>query len=73
MRSIETQLAILDNIRSSGAIVMIKLDGERTNEVITVLIDFPRPTEKKAIRLNGDNLNTLLESLIAEYEKLYGK
>ena len=69
---LEEQIKILESIKNAGNIVMIKFDGERKKNQITVLIDFPHPSKQQLIRFDGENLTSLLDELIKEYEIKYG-
>lgn len=69
IKTIEEQIGILNQLKEKGLIIMIKLDGERTKNKITALIDFPEhPGGNKMIRVNGEKLNLVLNELLVKYE-----
>lgn len=70
--STEEQIQVLERIKDDGNIVLIKFDGERTENQLTVVIDFPLLSGKETIRLDGNDLNTLLDKLIDTYKSMYG-
>lgn len=70
--STEEQIKVLERIKDDGNIVLIKFDGERTENQVTVVIDFPPLSDKETIRLEGNDLNILLDSLINTYKSEYG-
>lgn len=70
--SIEKNIEVLERIKNDGNIVFIKFDGERADNQVTVVIDFPSSSDNKTIRLDGDDLNTLLERVINTYQSKYG-
>lgn len=65
----ENYLELLDDIRKQGRIVFVKLDGERDSNFYTLVIDYPRPTMAKAIRVEGQNLEEVLKSGIEQYQE----
>ncbi len=58
---------IVDLIKERGNFVLIKFDGERDNEQITVIIDYPRILNKEQIRFNGNKLAFVLKKAIDRY------
>ena len=70
--SIEEQIKVLERIKDDGNIVLIKFDGERKENQVTVVIGFPPLSSKETISLEGNNLNTLLDRLINIYKSKYG-
>ena len=66
--ALDRYIETLQGIKDEGNIVFIKLDGERKKNKITVVIDFPLPTDKETIRLDGDDLDLLLEKSINIYK-----
>lgn len=70
--STEEQINILERVKDDGNIVLIKFDGERTENQVTVAIDFPPLSGKETIRLEGNDLNILLDRLIKIYKSEYG-
>lgn len=70
--STEEQIEVLERIKDDGNIVLIKFDGERAENQVTVVIDFPPLSGKETIRLEGNDLNILLDDLIDTYKSKYG-
>lgn len=60
-------LKIIDDIQNEGNVVLIKFDGEREQNKITVAISHPEATNKPVIRHDGDNLEKLLQIAIDQY------
>lgn len=66
------QLSVLESIKTKGNTVMIKFDGERTTNQITVVLVFSQRNNKEVIQHHGDNLCELLDQLITDYKQKSG-
>lgn len=64
--SIESVWPILERMRSEGAVVVVKLDGERTQKPYTVLVS-GEGLQGDWIRRDSDSLNTALSGVVIEY------
>ena len=65
--SIEELLTLAKGIKDKGDMVFIKLDGERENNQITIIISYPNDKGKEQIRYEGDDLNECLFKAINSY------
>ena len=54
-------------IMDNGCFFFIKFDGGRKEKKITIIIDFPKQEKKKMIKIEGDELKTLLIDSIKAY------
>lgn len=68
---IEDLLLDVERIKEEGNVLMIKFDGERDIEKITVVIASPDPKKQEVIRHNGDKLEVVLNNAIIEYTKTW--
>ena len=66
------QLTVLESIKNDGNTVMIKFDGERESNQISVVVGFPQKKNSEVIQYHGDDLVKLLERLIKDYQQKSG-
>lgn len=66
-KDILNQMKILETIKEDGNVVMIKFDGERESDPISIVVSFPKAKNNKIIQYHGDNLAELLEKLTNAY------
>ncbi|KAA2238732.1 hypothetical protein F0L74_21180 [Chitinophaga agrisoli] len=67
--SIEKLMECVELVGANEDILTIKMDGARTEKKYTIFITFPVEKQKKMIRRDGDNLQSLLTDLLTEYIK----
>jgi hypothetical protein len=67
------RLSTLETISQSGAVCVIKIDGERlvqgSRNIYTVIISGGRLGEDDFFRLDGDNLDQLISKGVVYYEE----
>ena len=65
--SLEELFVFVDIIKSKGDLVVIKIDGEREKNEITVIISYPSDLNKEQIRYDGNNLREVLFKALHSY------
>ena len=58
---------LIDEVRERGNLFMIKYDGERADDFITVLITFPVYENKEIIRYDGNDLVELIQKALMDF------
>lgn len=69
MEKITSLIERIQDIKDEGNVVLIKFDGERESNKITVLINYPHDTNRDLIQLHGEDLLSLLSELIELHDK----
>lgn len=64
---IDELLAYIEQVKSDGNVVVLKFDGERTENAYTAFISFPVVRNKEMIRVDGETLQSTLISLLNKY------
>ncbi|XZF15426.1 hypothetical protein ACTHGU_04750 [Chitinophagaceae bacterium MMS25-I14] len=65
--SLEELMYCFELVKNNGDIVVIKLDGERKEKGYTAFITFPLSKKKEMIRVDEDNLETTLITVLSMY------
>jgi len=65
--SLEELFVFIDIIKVKGHLVLIKIDGERETNEITVVISYPKDLEREPIRYDGNNLREVLFKALQSY------
>jgi len=65
--SLEELFVFIDIIKVKGHLVLIKIDGERETNEITVVITYPKDLEREPIRYDGNNLREVLFKALQSY------
>jgi len=65
--SLEELFVFIDIIKIKGHLVLIKIDGERETDEITVVISYPSDLEREPIRYDGNNLRDVLFKALQSY------
>lgn len=71
--SLEDLFKLVDDIKKKGYLFFLKIDGERDEDYITIIISDPKDLSKEQIRFDGDdlkiNLTKSLSSFFSAYEQ----
>jgi len=65
--SIEELFVFVDIIKSKGDLVLIKIDGERETDEITIVISYPSDLERDPIQFHGNNIRETLFKALHSY------
>ncbi|SEE16718.1 hypothetical protein SAMN04487765_1625 [Tenacibaculum sp. MAR_2010_89] len=64
--TIDELFTCLEEIKNSGDIFILKMDGERENNQNTIMITFPK-SNKEMIRHDGESLKVLIKKALSDY------
>lgn len=64
--TIDELFTCLEEIKKSGDIFILKMDGERENNQNTIMITFPK-SNKEMIRHDGESLKILIKKALSDY------
>ena len=67
MENKDDLMRISDVVMKNGHFLFVKFDGERIDQRITVIIDYPPNLKMKMIKEEGDNLGALLTKAFNRY------
>ncbi len=65
--SLEELFVFIDIIKNKGDLVLIKIDGERETDEITIVISYPSDLERDPIRHNGTKIRETLFKALHSY------
>ncbi|MEL6628622.1 MAG: hypothetical protein AAFQ92_24085 [Bacteroidota bacterium] len=70
MNSLEAIFQKVELIKEAGHIVLIKFDGERKEEKVTVVLNYLKDGKSSVFQRHGDDLLTLLRKLLEDYSQV---
>jgi len=65
--SIEELFVFVDIIKSKGELILIKIDGEREVNEVTIVISYPSNLDKSPIQYAGSNVRETLFKALHKY------
>ncbi len=65
--SIDELFVFVDIIKSKGDLVLIKIDGEREIDEVTIVISYPSDLERAPIQYTGSNIRETLFKALHTY------
>lgn len=70
LKGIDCFLPLLQEIRKDSSMVIIKLDGERENDIYTILISGKNLGAEESIRLDTSDIEGGLACVCVQYAKI---
>lgn len=65
--SLDELFKLVDDIRKKGYLFFIKIDGEREENHITIIISDPKNLSKEQIRFDGQHLDKVMIKAISKF------
>lgn len=65
--SLDELFKLVDDIRKKGYLFFIKIDGEREENHITIIISDPKNLSKEQIRFDGEYLDEVMIKAVSKF------